>query len=209
MADQIDLDDTWKRCFELAWEAHLEGSNPIASVITDESGKIVGTGKSAVRGEVTHVPVSHREIAHAEINALLHLDNRIHEQVNKYTLYATLEPCPVCFGAFYMSGIRQLKYAAKDKFGGSTNLFGSTPYLSRKPIELDGPVDGLGGLSIFINVYCDLVMGRESDEIHSEFAYDYPTVVERARLLGRGDQLGIRRERDFGVVLSRIEVAIS
>lgn len=208
MADHIDLDDTWRRCFELAWEAHLEGSNPIASVITDELGNIVGTGKSAVRGEVIGVAVSHREIAHAEVNALLHLDNRIHEQVNKYTLYATLEPCPACFGAFYMSGIRKLKYAAKDSFGGSTNLLGSTPYLSRKPIELDGPVNGLAELSIFMNVYCDLVRGRGSDEIHSEFAYDYPTVVERARLLGLENRLEISNERDFEIVLSRIGEAI-
>jgi tRNA(adenine34) deaminase len=208
MAEKILLDDTWKRCFELAWEAHLEGSNPIASVVTNEAGNIVGSGKSAVRGEVTDVVISRREIAHAEVNALLQLDNRVHGQVNDYTLYATLEPCPVCFGAFYMSGIRQLKFAAKDGFGGSTNLMGSTPYLSRKPIKLDGPVDGLAELSIFMNVYCDVVAGRESEEIHAEFACDYPSVVEAAQLIGKGDRLGIRHERDFDIVLDRIADAI-
>ena len=208
MANITYPDNAWKKCFELAWEAHLEGSNPIASVITDGSGNIVAGGKSAVRGEVSNVAMSRCEIAHAEVNALLRLDNRIHDQVNKYTLYASLEPCPVCFGAFYMSGIRQLTFAAKDKFGGSTNLFGSTPYLSRKPIKMNGPVDGLGGISIFMNVYCDLAVGRESDEIHEAFADDYPKIVEAARLAGKGDRLRIGDEQDFDVVLDRIKEAI-
>ena len=66
-----DLDAIWNRCFELAWQAHLEGSNPIAALVVDSNGEVVASGKSAVRGDVSDVFVSHREIAHAEVNAQL------------------------------------------------------------------------------------------------------------------------------------------
>lgn len=204
MAVQYFSDDIWKRCFGLAWESHLEGSNSIAAVVVDDRNEIVATGKSAVRGGVSGVTAAHCEIAHAEVNALLELDNRVHDQVNDYTLYVSLEPCPVCFGAFYMSGIRNLKFAAKDSFGGSTNLFGKTPYMSQKPIRIEGPVGNLGRLSIFMNVYCDRAMGRDSGGIHQEFALDYPGVVEVAVSLGHGDRLGIVRNGDFGEVVNQI-----
>ena len=208
MVGHQDLDAIWNRCFELAWQAHLEGSNPIAALVVDSNGEVVASGKSAVRGDVSDVFVSHREIAHAEVNALLELDNRVHKQVSDYTLYVTLEPCPVCFGAFYMSGIRNLRFAAKDKFGGSTNLFGSTPYLSRKPIRMEGPFDDIGRLSIFLNVYCDLAMSRDFGGIHDEFAHDYPDVVDIATRLGQGDRLGISQQRDFSKVRKRIMDAL-
>ena len=50
-----------------------------------------------------------------------------------------MEPCPLCFGALYMSGIRNLRYAARDPYAGSTNLLGATPYLSRKEIDIRHP----------------------------------------------------------------------
>ena len=129
---------------------------------------------------------AHCEIAHAEVNAQLELDNRVHDQVNDYTLYVSLEPCPVCFGAFYMSGIRNLKFAAKDSFGGSTNLFGKTPYLNQKPIRIEGPVDNLGRLSIFMNVYCDHAMGRDSGGIHQNLRSTIRTSGKWQHRLARG-----------------------
>lgn len=209
MNEPAAFSDVWKRSFELAWEAHLEGSNPIASVVTDASGTIIGWGKSAVRGAVTGCVVSRCEIAHAEVNALLKLDNRVYSEVHEFTLYATLEPCPVCFGAFYMSGIRRLAYAAKDKFGGSTNLLGTTPYLSRKPIVIDGPIEGLAEVSIFMNVYSDVHAGRDSAPVHALLAEDYPEVVAHAARLGESDRLSIGTERNFDVVLRRMTAAIA
>ena len=50
-------------------------------------------------------------------------------------------PRPLCFGALYMSGLRELHYAARDTYAGSTDLLGITPYLRRKPIRIHGPAD--------------------------------------------------------------------
>ena len=189
-----DVPPLWQACFELAWEAHLEGSNPIAALVTDGNGVIVSTGKSAVRTYLSNVQTSNCEIAHAEVNALLALDNRIHDKdkASEYTLFATLEPCPLCFSALYMSDVNKLVFAAPDRYGGSTNLLGSTPYLSRKPTEVNGPVAELDQVSIFLNVYCDVLRGvGMTDVVHGEFAKDFPAVVQRARELAPTDALEI------------------
>jgi tRNA(adenine34) deaminase len=47
---------------------------------------------------------------------------RIHPNIKKYTLYTTMEPCPMCFGIMAMIGIRNMRYAAKDGFAGVTEL---------------------------------------------------------------------------------------
>lgn len=193
----------WKSCFELAWEAHLEGSNPIAALVVDSDENIVSKGKSATRGNITDTPSAHCEIAHAEVNALLGLDNRIHDKqaAKAYTLYVTLEPCPLCFSALYMSDVSKLIFAARDRFGGSTNLLGKTPYLSRKPTTVQGPIEFLGELSIFLNVYSDIQRGIGApDAVHEAFAKDYPSTVKEAYRLAPNDSLRIATQPDFEVV---------
>jgi hypothetical protein len=54
-----------------------------------------------------------------------------------------------------MSGLRELRYAARDPFAGSINLLGTTPYLSRKPIRVFGPE----------RVHLETILGA----LHTEF----------------------------------------
>jgi tRNA(adenine34) deaminase len=172
----------WQECFYLAWEAFQEGSRPIGAIIVNENGEIVATGKSATLNQLSNTLISHNEIAHAEINALLKIDNRVHKKVTGYTLYSSLEPCPLCFGAFYMSGIRNLEYAAKDKYGGSTNLKDTTPYLSQKPIKIKGPVPYLEQLSILLHIYFDdMIEFNKKSPVHEAMAVDYPKSVALAK----------------------------
>jgi tRNA(adenine34) deaminase len=176
-----DIPYIWQECFNEAWKSFQEGSRPIGALVTNSEGEIIARGKSATFAELSDSVISHNELAHAEMNALLKLDNRVHQKVNTYVLYTTMEPCPLCFGAFYMSGIRNLKYAAKDKYGGSTNLKDTTPYLSRKPIRINGPFALLEDLSILLNVYFDLMIGFEkSGPVQKLMAEDYPRVVALA-----------------------------
>lgn len=172
----------WQQTFDEAWESYQEGSRPIGSVIVNQEGEIVARGKSAVFGELSDSVIYHNELAHAEMNAMLKLDNREHKKVNQYVLYTTMEPCPLCFGALYMSGIKNLAYAAKDKYGGSTNLLGTTPYLSRKRVLIEGPVPYLDHLSILLNVYFDLQLGYEKGvQVIEQMAEDYPAAVSLAK----------------------------
>lgn len=177
-----EVPSIWQECFNQAWEAFQEGSRPIGAVVINENGDIVSKGKSSTLNELSGSVVFHNELAHAEVNALLKLDNRIHKRVTQYTLYSTLEPCPLCFGAFYMSGIRNLKYAAKDKYGGSTNLKDTTPYLSRKPIKMEGPFPYLEQLAILIHIYFeDMINLDKKSKVHEAMAEDYPEAVALAK----------------------------
>ncbi len=207
-----EVDPIWQRAFELAWEAYVEGSNPIAAVITNAQGQIVATGKSAVRGDLSGVRLSRCEIAHAEVNALAALDNRQHTKqlAADYTLWATLEPCPLCMAALYMSDVKSLRYAARDGYAGSTDLLGSTPYLSRKKRSLTGPEPDLEQVSVFLNVYWDLRRGGvdRPDVVHEAFAGIYPRAVAQAQALAPIDALAIEGERSFGPVFEKIVNAI-
>ncbi|WP_412899404.1 hypothetical protein [Bacillus sp. 1P02SD] len=78
----------WHQCFREAWTSFQEGSRLIGAVVVNADGEIVARGKSAVFGELSDLVVFHNELAHAEIIALLKLDNRVHTKVNKlYALY--------------------------------------------------------------------------------------------------------------------------
>lgn len=187
-----ELSPGWQRCFELAWEAMREGSKPIGSLIVNEQGEIVAEGKNAVYSDFSDAVITYNDIAHAEINALGKIDNRVHTFRAPYTLYSTLEPCPLCTGALYMSGIKNLSYAAKDKLGGSLDVLGKTPYLSRKRINIDGPVLVLDELSIFLNVYFDITRKNMEPSIvnlHELFGEDYPNAVSLGREWGEVNKL--------------------
>ena len=126
----------WQAALEMAWEAYCAGTVPIGAVVADASGNIVSRGRNRIRE--TNAPkgqVCNNELAHAELNALLSLDLS-YEECRKSALYTTMEPCPLCMGALYMSDVKTVHFAARDPWAGSTNLLGTTPYLSRKPFKV-------------------------------------------------------------------------
>jgi tRNA(adenine34) deaminase len=135
-----DLQKPWQACFELAWTAYCDDCIPIGAVVTDASGKILSRGRNRVypRRMWTQRPSPGAEIAHAELEALEKLDYCGLDQ-HSCILYATTEPCPMCMGAIYMSGVRTLHFAARDPFAGSVNMLGTTWYLQRKSIKISSP----------------------------------------------------------------------
>jgi tRNA(Arg) A34 adenosine deaminase TadA len=110
---------------------------PVGAVVTDAEGRILARGRNH-RSDGSPAPVHSHTLAHAEVNALLAF-NADHTEPHDCILYTSCEPCPLCLGAFYLSGLRELHYASRDPFAGSVNLLGTTPYLSRKPIRVFGP----------------------------------------------------------------------
>ncbi len=124
---------------EEAWAAFCAGSLPIGSAIFDADGNLLARGRNHIYDD--HVPsgqLSFNQLAHAELNTLLQVDRRNYD-LYTCVLYSSMEPCPLCMGAVYMSGIRTLYYGARDGYAGSTNLLGTTQYLSRKNIQVRGP----------------------------------------------------------------------
>jgi tRNA(Arg) A34 adenosine deaminase TadA len=130
----------WQATMELVWEAYCDNCIPIAAIITNTDGVILARGRNRIRGRRTNMRGFRpgNKLAHAEVEALNNLD---YDHVDRHSciLYTSTEPCPMCMGAFYMSGLRTLHYASRDPYAGSVNLLGKTPYLSVKPIKVIGP----------------------------------------------------------------------
>ncbi len=129
----------WQAALAEAWAAYGAGSIPIGAVVTDAAGQVLAYGRNHIEDDDAAAPTRRNPLAHAELNALLVLPPYNGRDEPAYTLYSTMEPCPLCLGAFYMSGVRTLRYAARDPYAGSVNLLGATPYLSRKPIRVFPP----------------------------------------------------------------------
>jgi len=134
-----ELDRPWQVSLELAWEAYRDDCIPIGAVVTDSGGNVLARGRNRVYPRSLMGDRSRGvEIAHAEVEAMQNLE---YSGLDPHTcaLYTTTEPCPMCIGTFYMSGLRRLNFAARDPWAGSVNLLGKTWYLSQKKITLSGP----------------------------------------------------------------------
>ena len=139
----------WQSAFGEVWSAYKRGANPIGCSIVNDEGRVIACGQNRTRDD--HAPenqICSNNLAHAEINAMLQINNKEHENINSYTLYTTLEPCIQCFGAFYLSGIRNLTFAAREPSGGSTNIVGKTEYLRKKEVSINGPLSALEAIHI-------------------------------------------------------------
>ena len=102
---------------ELAARGESAGEVPVAAVVV-AGDQVLGRGfNSSV--------ASHDPTAHAEILALREAAARTgNYRLEQATLYATLEPCPMCAGALVNARVRRLVFGARDlRFGGVRSKF--------------------------------------------------------------------------------------
>ena len=115
-----DSDVKWmKIALEEAKFASQLGELPVGAVIVRENKFIA---KAANLTERKHDPT-----AHAEIIALREAAKLLQSwRLDKCTLYTTLEPCPMCFGAMLQAHLPELVYGASNHregaLGGVSNL---------------------------------------------------------------------------------------
>lgn len=112
---QMNHQQFMQRALILARQALDKDEFPVGCVVAYD-GRIIAGG--ARIHTCRTVP---SEIDHAEILALRRLEKlgaRLDR--SRMTLYATLEPCLMCFGAILISGIGTLVYAYEDAMGGGT-----------------------------------------------------------------------------------------
>ncbi|MCB2288949.1 nucleoside deaminase [Clostridium sp. CS001] len=131
-----DLNGIWKEAFSLAWESYSKNTIPIGAVIVDLQGNIVSRGRNRIYDEESKNPLAGTYMAHAEMTAMITLKEKEHPDIKKYTLYTTMEPCPMCFGTMVMMGIRTLRYAARDGFAGAAELNDKMDYIHNKQINI-------------------------------------------------------------------------
>jgi guanine deaminase len=96
------------RTLDVAMEGILKGGGPFGAVIT-RNGEIITEAFNEV--VLTNDPT-----AHAEIMAIRKACKSAGtHDLSDCTLYTSCEPCPMCLGAIYWSGIRKVFYASDRK----------------------------------------------------------------------------------------------
>ncbi|MBX6351384.1 MAG: nucleoside deaminase [Clostridia bacterium] len=107
-----------RRALALAREAARAGDVPVGAVVVGADGRLLGEGSN--RREAEADPT-----AHAEIVALRAAARALGTwRLEGSTLYATLEPCPMCAGALVAARVRRLVFAARDpKAGAAGSLY--------------------------------------------------------------------------------------
>ncbi len=103
----LDQDDIryLRRAIELSRSAKAKGNGAYGAVLVGSDG--------AVLAEAENDRVSTHDVtAHAEMNVLRIAGGRFDDDVlAAATLYASAEPCAMCAGAVFWSGVRRLVYA--------------------------------------------------------------------------------------------------
>ena len=106
----MDYEKYMRRALELAALAAAEGEVPVGCVIADGAGRILGEGRN--RREATRC-----------VTCRARGDWRLDD----CTAFVTLEPCPMCAGAFINARLGTLVYGAREAQYGSAasilNLF--------------------------------------------------------------------------------------
>lgn len=93
-----------RRAIDLAYEGMLKGGGPFGALVVCE-GKVVAEAYN-------RVVISHDPTAHAEINAIREATSKLGTHtLDGCILYTSCEPCPMCLGAIYWAGIREVVYA--------------------------------------------------------------------------------------------------
>jgi tRNA(adenine34) deaminase len=101
-----------------AEEAARDKDVPVGSIVVDSEGAVIGRGRN--RREIDHDPTAHAEIVALRQGALRLGTWRLHGA----TLFATLEPCPMCAGALVNARIARVVYGCDDpKAGALRSLF--------------------------------------------------------------------------------------
>lgn len=109
-----NADDEWMaRALIEARRALATGDVPIAAIVVDAEGRVIGVGRN--ERELTGDPTAHAEVvairAAAAATGSWHLDDT--------TLVVTLEPCVMCAGAILQSRIPRVVFGAWDPKAGA------------------------------------------------------------------------------------------
>lgn len=97
-----------RRAIALADESVRRGGGPFGAVIV-KGGVIIAEGSNSVT-------ILNDPTAHAEVSAIREACRRLGTfHLDGCTIYTSCEPCPMCLGAIYWAGIKQIFYGNNRK----------------------------------------------------------------------------------------------
>lgn len=156
-----ELDEYWKRIFQLEWESVCEGSKAIAALIVSEDGEIISEGRNKIGS--SQIPNS--RVLHAEVETIRNLDIERYPNVKKYTLVTGLEPCPMCMGTMVMSGLRNVIIGARDDHGGAMDLINHSSFLRNKNIKITWMDKKYGDVQRALQTIKELLYNDDRDKL--------------------------------------------
>ncbi|MFN8148537.1 MAG: tRNA adenosine(34) deaminase TadA [Candidatus Nanopelagicales bacterium] len=107
-----------RRALDEAGAAAAAGEVPIGAVVVAADGTVIGTGRN--EREATHDPTAHAEVV-AIREAAAHLGTW---RLDGATLAVTLEPCPMCAGAAWLSRVDRVVFGAwNEEYGAAGSLW--------------------------------------------------------------------------------------
>ncbi|GAA4167089.1 nucleoside deaminase [Gryllotalpicola koreensis] len=98
-----------RECIALAAETRQAGAHPFGALLTSGSGEVIarfGNNSPRPAGDPTQ---------HAELRTVAHAARLLSpEELAESTLYSSAEPCVMCSGAIYWTGVGRVVYALSE-----------------------------------------------------------------------------------------------
>ena len=155
----------------LAEAALQRGEFPVGCIMVYE-GRILASGER--RGTRRDIP---SELDHAEMVALRQLETTgVDVDPAKITVYATLEPCLMCFGAMLIRGIGTIVYAYEDAMGGGTacRLRRLPPLYSQNQVDIIAGIGREESLALFKQFFSHPDTDYWRDSLLANYTLDQP-----------------------------------
>ena len=93
-----------RQAFAVAQRAREQGNHPFGAILVDANGEKILEAENTVITD-------HDCVGHAETNLLREASRRFEARaLAQCTIYASAEPCAMCAGAIYWSGVNRLVY---------------------------------------------------------------------------------------------------
>ena len=151
---------------EQAAEALASGEFPVGCIIARGERIIADGRRQSSRGQTAN------EIDHAEILALKALyEYPSGADGSCLSIYSTLEPCLMCFGAILIAGIGRVVYAYEDVMGGGTACARQQlpPLYRNRPVAVVPGVCRSQGLELMRRFFADPANTYLQDTLLAEY----------------------------------------
>lgn len=166
-----ELEKQWQEVFLLGWQSFCEDNLPIGAIITDENGNTISAGRNHY---ITSKRFPNCKVDHAETECIQQLDIEKYPDLKSYTMYTSMEPCPMCIGTIIMSNLKLVHAAAHDAWAGASDICITNAYAQKKSVEVVFADDLLANTQIALQGCVELRYNGADSAVYKSFLEMYP-----------------------------------